>query len=97
MTPNWIALKWNTIGPVISTQTATFGSESKTQVILFSVSLIEVTYFHSSSEKPDVTVVMSDHALALEPGEGEPGGGGLWIIKISVDIDLIFSYCQGEI
>lgn len=36
-------------------------------------------------------------ALSVEPGEVELEGGGLWIIKISVDIDLIFSYCQGEI
>lgn len=85
------------MGPVISTQTAIFGSESKTQVILLSISLIEVTYCHSSREKPDVTVVMSDDALSIEPGEGELDGGGLWIIKISVDIDLIFSYCQGEL
>lgn len=102
MTPNWIALKRNTIGPVISTQTARFGSKPKTGVILLSIALIEVTYFHSGREKPDATVVMSDHVLSIEPGEGGTGGewgGGsdLWIIKISVDIDLIFSYCQGEI
>lgn len=41
---------------------------------------------------------MSDHALSVEPEEGaEFRGGGVRIIKISVDIDLIFSYCQGEI
>lgn len=41
---------------------------------------------------------MPDHALSVEPGEGaEFRGGSVWIIKISVDIDLIFSYCQGEI
>lgn len=96
MTPNWIALKWNTIGPVISTQTTTSGSESKAQVILFSISLIEVTYFYSGREK-DATVVMLVRALSVEPEEVELEGGGLWIIKISVDIDLIFSYCQGEI
>lgn len=42
-------------------------------------------------------MVMSVHALSVAPGEVEPDGGGLWIIKISVGIDLIFSYCQGEI
>lgn len=71
-----------------------FGSRPLARVIL----LIEGTYFHRSREEPDATTLMSDHALSVEPGEGEElRGGSLWIIKISVDIDLNFSYCQGEI
>lgn len=71
-----------------------FGSWWLARVIL----LIQGTYFHRSREEPDGTTLMSDHALSVEPGEGEElCGGGLWIIKISVDIDLNFSYCQGEI
>lgn len=42
-------------------------------------------------------MVMSVHALSVEPREVELDGGGSWIIKTSVGIDLIFSYCQGEI
>lgn len=53
------------MGPVIDTQTATFGSKSKMQVILLSISLIEVTYFHRGREKADVAVVMSDHILSI--------------------------------
>lgn len=71
-----------------------FGSRSLARVIL----LIEGTYFLRSREEPDGATLMSDHALSVEPGEGEElRGGSLWIIKISVDIDLNFSYCQGEI
>lgn len=71
-----------------------FGSRPLARVIL----LIEGTYFRRSREEPDGTTPMSDHALSVEPGEGEEfRGGRLWIIKISVDIDLNFSYCQGEI
>lgn len=94
MLSNWIAFKWNTIGLVISARAAAFGSRPQTQVIL----LIEGTYFHRSREESDGTAPMSDHALSVEPREGaEFRGGSVWIIKISVDIDLIFSYCQGEI
>lgn len=94
MPSNWIAFKWNTIGLVISARAAAFGSRPQTQVIL----LIEGTYFHRSREESDGTTLMSDYALSVEPGEGaEFCGGSVWIIKISVDIDLIFSYCQGEI
>lgn len=94
MLSNWIAFKWNTIGLVISSRAAAFGIQPQTRVI----SLIEGTYFHKSREDPGSTALMSDHALSVELREGgELRGGSLWIIKTSVDIDLIFSYCQGEI
>lgn len=40
---------------------------------------------------------MPDHAVSEPKMEEEVEGASSWIINVSVDIDLIFLYCQGEI
>jgi len=66
------------MGPVINTQTETFGGKSKMQVILLSISLTEVTHIYTEAGKcSDVAVVMSDHVLSTEPRDGGTGWGRL--------------------